>query len=255
MPRPPILEYPGAGPAVIEPVRRAGTYGPVPECAVLCYFADELDRMHRAGQLRQVFTTGVEDELPVYRMGRGKNAVALCFPGIGAPRTAMTLEVLIGCGARRIVCCGSAGALVPGLEAGTIVVPDAALRDEGTSYHYQVRGRFSRPHAAALRAIKEACRERGAPFIVGKTWTTDGLFRETPRQVQRRRDEGCLVVEMEAAALFAVARFREVILGQLLYAGDDVSQETWNTRNWSQLTGPRQALLHLAIDSVRRIAG
>jgi uridine phosphorylase len=33
----------------------------------------------------------------------------------------------------------------------------------------------------------------------------------------RRQREGCVVVEMEAAAFFAVARFRRVELAQILY--------------------------------------
>ena len=61
------------------------------------------------------------------------------------------------------------------------------------------------------------------PFVTGKTWTTDGLYRETRGKVDRRVAEGCLTVEMEAAAFFAVAAFRGVSFGQLLYAGDDLS--------------------------------
>ena len=42
-------------------------------------------------------------------------------------------------------------------------------------------------------------------YLVGKTWTTDAIYRETPGKIQRRRAEGCVSVEMEAAAFFAAA--------------------------------------------------
>jgi hypothetical protein len=56
---------------------------------------------------------------------------------------------------------------------------------------------------------------------------------------------------MEAAAFFAVARFRKVKFAQLLYAGDDVSGEEWDTRRWAGRLAARQRLLMLAIDAVR----
>ena len=70
------------------------------------------------------------------------------------------------------------------------------------------------------------------PYVQGKTWTTDGFYRETPAKVPLRRAEGCLTVEMEAAAFFAVAQFRGVQFGQMLYGGDDVSGAEWDHRDW-----------------------
>jgi len=55
---------------------------------------------------------------------------------------------------------------------------------------------------------------------VGKTWTTDAPYRETATKVSARRQEGCLVVEMEAAGFMGVAEYRRVCLGQVLYGGD-----------------------------------
>ena len=68
------------------------------------------------------------------------------------------------------------------------------------------------------------------PHDRGLTWTTDAFFRETPAKVARRREQGCITVEMEASAMFACAAFRGVVYGQLLYAGDDVSADEWDHR-------------------------
>ena len=72
--------------------------------------------------------------------------------------------------------------------------------------------------------------ERSVPFTAGKIWTTDAMYRETRQKVDRRRAEGCLAVEMEAAAFFAVARFRAIRFAQLLYGGDDLSGAEWDDR-------------------------
>jgi hypothetical protein len=43
------------------------------------------------------------------------------------------------------------------------------------------------------------------------------------------------------------------VYGQLLYAGDDVSAEEWDHRNWVERTGARDHLLDLALDAVIRL--
>jgi len=64
-----------------------------------------------------------------------------------------------------------------------------------------------------------------------------------------RRQEGCLTVEMEAAAFFAVAAFRGVTFGQILYGGDDVSGDTWDSRQWNEHTSVREKLFWLAAEA------
>ena len=82
---------------------------------------------------------------------------------------------------------------------------------------------------------------------MAKTWTTDAFYRETPAKVRRRREEGCLTVEMEAAAFFAVAQFRGVPFAQLLYGGDDVSG-VWDFRAWTT-HAVREELFWLAAEA------
>jgi hypothetical protein len=51
---------------------------------------------------------------------------------------------------------------------------------------------------------------------------------------------------MEAAALFAVARFRRVPLASMLYGGDDVSGLTWDQREGFDRVAVREKLVRLA---------
>lgn len=250
----PILEHPGDGAALIEPRTIYAGKDRVPDRCVLCFFREVIQRGVAAGDLELLTRLPGEGEpIPVYRLERGGEPVTVAWPGVGAPFAASTLEELIALGGRRFICAGGAGVLDGSIPVGRVVVPTAALRAEGTSYHYQRRGRFSRPHPLAVRAIKQACRAAGVETRTGATWTTDGVYRETPEMIRRRRAEGCLTVEMEAAAFFAVARFREVVLGQVLYAGDDVSGERWDHRQWIEQAEARRLLFDLAVSACRRI--
>jgi len=101
--------------------------------------------------------------------------------------------------------------------------------------------------------MMEPCRpSSGVPYDLGKTWTTDAVYRETPEKIRRRKAEGALTVEMEAAAFFAVAQFRGVSFGQMLYGGDDVSGTEWDTRGWHQRHDTREKLFWLAVEAAAR---
>ena len=107
---------------------------------------------------------------------------------------------------------------MPDVALGHVIVPTSAVRDEGTSYHYLAPSRSASPTPQAVDAIVKTLEAHHVPFVTGATWTTDALYPETRGKVERRVAEGCLTVEMEAAAFFAVAAFRGVTFGQLLYA-------------------------------------
>ncbi len=97
-----------------------------------------------------------------------------------------------------------------------------------------------------MAAIEAVLRTEGVPYLEAKTWTTDAYFRETRRRMAARRAEGCLTVEMEAAALFAVAKFRGVHLAQILYGGDNLDADEWDHRGWTHKSGVRRSLVKLS---------
>jgi uridine phosphorylase len=179
--------------------------------------------------------------------------VALVSPGVGAPAAVTSLEVMIALGGTKIIGCGGAGIVRPGFDVGHVIVPTGAVRDEGTSYHYAPADEAVRPHPRAVVAIDEVLAEAGVPHDRGLTWTTDAFFRETPTKVARRREQGCITVDMEASAMFAAAAFRGVVYGQLLYAGDDVSAAQWDHRDWEKQGSARDRLLDLAFAAVLKL--
>ena len=256
----PILEFDPTREAIVEAAEvpyikdRAGRQREMPERVVLCFFQDVIAKVVADSGASLLMRLGSEiGPNDVYVLEHDGFRVALVHPGVGAPLAAGFLEELIGLGGRAFIAVGGAGALVPDLTLGHVIVPTAAVRDEGTSYHYLPASREVEPTADALAAIVATLEARGVPHVAGKTWTTDGFYRETRDKVARRVAEGCLTVEMEAAAFFAVAQFRGVSFGQMLYAGDDLSGETWDGRAWMEHGSGRDLLLRLAVEAVLRI--
>jgi uridine phosphorylase len=175
--------------------------------------------------------------------------LAFVHPGVGAPLAAGLLEEIIPLGCRKFTACGGAGVLNREIAVGHIVVPSVAVRDEGTSYHYLPPAREVSASPEGVAAIEQTLKRHGIPYIVGKTWTTDAPYRETAAKVQLRKSEGCVTVEMEAAAFFAVAQFRHVKFAQMLYGGDDVSGGEWDSRDWNSRASVREKLFWLAAEA------
>ena len=245
----PILEFDPAPDALIDPGELLAPID-IPEHCVLCFFQEVITSLKDEGLLTPVKDLKSEVGVnTVYELEVEGQRLALCHPGVGAPMAAAFMEELIALGCRRFLICGGAGVLDGTLAVGHVIVPAVAIRDEGTSYHYLPPTREVAATQEAVTAIERTLQKHKVDYVVGKTWTTDGVYRETPAKIALRRQEGCLTVEMEAAALFAVAKFRGVVIGQVLYGGDDVSSERWDSRHWDQQTDVREKLFWLASEA------
>lgn len=245
----PILEFDSAQQALIEPQQIIAPMDIAEHC-VVCFFQDVLDALVQAGQLRQIATRHSEmGNHPVYELVTGGRRLAVFHPGVGAALAVGLLEEVIALGCKKFIACGSAGSLERHVTLGHIIVPVAAIRDEGTSYHYLPPSREVEASAAGVAAIEAVLKQYGCDYLRSKTWTTDAFFRETPAKIALRRQEGCVVVEMEAAAFFAVAQFRQVTFAQLLYGGDDLSGSEWDSRTWTKATSTREKLFWLAVEA------
>ncbi len=244
----PILEFDPAREAMIEPSR---VFNPrdVPEYCVICFFKEVLDRIVDEKHAKIAITNHWEDgPHHLYEIEHRGKRLAFIHPGVGAPLAAGILEDAIAHGCRKFIVCGGCGVLQKGIAVGHLIVVSSAIRDEGVSYHYLPAGREVKANPIGVAALETILKQRELPYLIGKTWTTDAPYRETAAKVALRKQEGCLTVEMEAASLMAVAEFREVVLGQILYGGDDLSDTEWSDRDWISRTDVRQNLFWLAAD-------
>jgi uridine phosphorylase len=168
---------------------------------------------------------------------QGNNAhrkLAIYKSGMGAPLAAALMEEVIAKGGRNFIVFGSCGALSHDLAEGHLILPAEAYRDEGTSYHYAPASDYIRIRNA--ERVAEILSEIKVPFVKGRIWTTDGLYRETRNNADARRAEGCLAVDMECSALQTVCDLRGAELYQYVYAEDLLGDETWMPRNMGMVT-------------------
>lgn len=255
----PILEFDGESDAIIEPSKVLKPVDGIPERCILPIYHTVIDGLKKQGLLVHIkdITTSM-GPMPVYnfeayKMRHGATNMTVAHPGLCAPFSAAVLEELIAFGCRKFIACGSAGVLDSTFAKGTVVVPSAAVRDEGTSYHYFPPTREIQTDPEVVGIIESVLQSHGVTYTIGKTWTTDGLYRETKKRIAKRKSEGCLTVEMECSALLAVAKFRGVRFGQLLATGDDVSGDEWDPRHTAEHQSFPERLFWLSVEACARL--
>jgi uridine phosphorylase len=249
----PILEFDPAPRAILNPdiIQRRED---IPTHAVVCFFQDVINDLLHEEKLEHFADLRSEmGNHPLYLYKTAERTLLLFHPGVGAPLAVGLLEEVIALGAQKFIACGGCGVLDDHVDVGHPFILTSAVRDEGTSYHYLAPGREALPHPDSVAALKTTLNEHKLVYNLAKTWTTDAIYRETIEKRNLRVAQGCEVVEMEAAAFFAVAEFRQVVFGQILYGGDLVKPEGWDGRQWNSRASARRLLFDLAVEAVLRL--
>jgi uridine phosphorylase len=148
--------------------------------------------------------------------------------GIGAPAAVAAVEDLAAMGTSAFVSVGSAGSLQRDLHVGDLVLCGSAIRDEGVSHHYLPAAKLAKATPDLAAALAAGLRQVGATFRAGTSWTIDTPYRETVAEARQYQAEGVLCVEMEAAALFAVAEVRGLRIASAFVISDSLSDLVWN---------------------------
>lgn len=198
----------------------------VPEGVILCYQGSLLRHIVETEATEQVqFANG----MGLLKDTGGRIGVVGGF-GIGAPAAAALMEELIALGVRRFASLGTAGSLQKNLAIGDLAVCERAIRDEGVSHHYLASERFAYPSPELTATFVEQIKRRDRVPVIGASWTIDTPYRETIEEARHYQQEGVLTVEMEAAALFAVARYRGVEIASGFAISDSLAELTWTPR-------------------------
>ncbi|MEF8855067.1 MAG: nucleoside phosphorylase, partial [Haloarculaceae archaeon] len=141
--------------------------------------------------------------------------LTVCSTGIGAPSAAIAVEELAAVGVDTFVRVGTAGALQEGIEIGDMVVATGAAKDEGTTGRYEADTVPAVPDYEVLGALVGACEAGDEDVHVGPVTTDDAFYAETEAYVADWEAAGLLAVEMEAAAIFSLARRKGLRAGAI----------------------------------------
>lgn len=222
--------YDEASEEVIRPDQLVRPVDGFPETVIVAYSWVKFEQLVERYPCEQIATVNTAcAPIRIFRFRHEHGAVAVYLSLIGGAAAAMIMEEVIALGGRRFLFFGSCGVLDRDILAGHIAVPTAAYRDDGTSYHYLPPSPYVEiPTAERLAGILD---DLDAPYHLTRTWTTDAIYRETRANMEKRKAEGCRVVEMECASTAAVAQRRGVEFFQFVYGADSLDGDEWQPRS------------------------
>lgn len=185
--------------------------------------ADYVLRRHPSRRIQ-----GFLGEFHLLKRTNGQIALSTNF-GVGAPAIAALTDVFAALGVKQFVLIGLAGGLQPELTSGRLVLATGAIRGEGVSRHYLPPGPSVESSPEMVQGISQILSSRGGVLssLQGTAWTTDAPFRELRRDALERQRQGVLAVEMEAAAMLAVAKAHDLSAAAAFSIADQLSGGEW----------------------------
>ena len=130
-------------------------------------------------------------------------------------------------GAEMFIMFGSCGSLDREKTTGRFIIPTESYRGEGASYYYAPPADYIK--IKNCDKLADVFEKHNFPYVRGRVWTTDSMLRETRGLVAKRKEEGCIAVEMELAGVQAVCDFYGFELYAFLEAGDVLSESSYDT--------------------------
>ena len=168
----------------------------------------------------------VNGHIPIYLLDlNDKNVIFYLSPIGSCVAGTFIIEAQWQTGFQKLIIFGSAGALDSEATDGKYVIPTQAYRDEGLSYHYAPAADYI--DIKNSDKLAQIFMDLKLPYVQGRVWTTDAIYRETKTAVAKRKNDGCIAVEMELAGMQAVCDFHEIELYDFLVTGDVLDTENY----------------------------
>ena len=222
-----------------------------PKTAMSIFEKELIADIEKNYEVQQIATIkSMTKDYPVYKVTVDGRDIAIYQTPVGAAAAVGIFEEMIVMGTKNLLLVGCCGCLDSTIEDYSIIIPTSALRDEGTSYHYMPASDEVKIDTKCVSVIEEFIKAKKISYNKGKTWTTDGLYRETKDKVEMRKKQGAITVDMECSAMAAVAKFREVNFGQFFYAADNLGAEEYAARSLAikGITDGKKKIVPLAIE-------
>jgi len=245
------IEYDDSPIAVLNPWDVVKKVADCPSTIVTCFAENLIQYALTLYPYRIVsYIVASNGNIPLYELNIDGQKIGLILSVVGAPATVSEYEELFAMGVEHILVFGTCGVLDQSINDCQIIIPYAAIREEGTSYHYIADEDEIVVNHKTLSQMKAFFEKRHVHYLVAKTWTTDAFYRETKKKITSMKAKGCVCVDMECSALAALSQFRNKPIAQFFYSADNLDSEEYEVRslrNEIQIDA-KQKVVELAVE-------
>lgn len=218
--------------AILNPDELENRIDNFPKIGVSCFskkLVDKYVELYNPKQIAEI--SNANGRTPVYEIQYKGTRIALFMSRVGAPACTVSYEEISVMGVDTLILFGTCGVLDKNIDDCSIIIPISALRDEGTSYHYADVEEEITVNEKYIDLFEQVLEEHNYTHTKGKVWTTDAPYRETHSKMMKRKNQGCICVDMECSAMSAVSKFRNKEFFQFFYAADNLDCTNWDMRS------------------------
>lgn len=243
--------------AILEPTQLEKKIDEFPKIGVTCFSKKLIDKYIELYNPKEIsLISNANGKIPVYEVDYKGIKIAFFMSRVGAPACVVSYEEIIAMGIEKLIMFGTCGVLHKNIEDCSIIIPTSAIRDEGTSYHYLEESEEVLVNEKYTNAFETILEEHNYSHTKGKVWTTDAPYRETINKMNKRKEQGCVCVDMECSAMAAVAKFRNKDFFQFFYAADNLDSTNWEERSLGNdiNLNEKEKIVLLAFELARNIS-
>lgn len=186
--------------------------------------------------------------------------VVVVSTGMGGPSTCICLEELVRLGVRTFIRVGSCATVSPGTHRGDLVIPQAAVRMEGTGLHYAPIEYPAIPDFELLGLLVKAAESSAYPYHTGVVITRDGFYTQSEAEQKpvgydlaprwkAYQMMGAIATEMESAPLFIAGASLDVKTACVLVCATEFDNYEEDRDRYPMDFEPRS--IQVAIEAMR----
>ncbi len=177
--------------------------------------------------------------------------------GMGSPNAATIMDLLSAIQPSAVLFLGKCGGLKKKNILGDLILPIAAIRNDGTSNDYLPPEIPALPAFSLQRAISTTIRDYGRDYYTGTVFTTNKRVWEYDERFKRYLTKTrAMAIDMESATIFTVGFYNSIPSGALLLVSDQPMISTGIKTTESDQKVTREFVethLHIGIDSIKEI--
>lgn len=169
--------------------------------------------------------------------------------GIGSANAATIMDLLSAIQPKGVLFLGKCGGLKHSAEIGHFILPNAAIRGEGTSNDYFPAEVPALPSFKLHKFVSEKILEHGHDYRTGVVYSTNRRIWEHDKEfLQKLKTMTSIGIDMETATIFIVGHYNMLARGALLLVSDvPLTPEGVKTEESDLLVTQNWADTHLQI--------
>ncbi len=204
---------------------------------------------HYVDRFAEFFSCDIQGEDKPMQSATNSSGLTIINFGIGSANAATIMDLLSAIRPKGVLFLGKCGGLKRSTEIGHFILPNAAIRGEGTSNDYFPAEVPALPSFKLHKFVSEKIIEHGHDYRTGVVYTTNRRIWEHDQGFLKKLKEMTSIgIDMETATIFIVGHYNVIARGALLLVSDmPLTPEGVKTEESDQQVTQKWADSHLQI--------